>query len=377
MKGFIKQIKSNLLNIPTWRSEVPILVIESDDWGSIRMSSAKAVEGLRAYGHPVDQNPYHLNDGLETDSDVKLLAKVLGAVTNKLDESAVFTLNYCLANPSFDEIKKDDFQRYYRESIADTYRHYGESLDVISIVKQGEANKVFDVEFHGTEHLNINRWMKALRNNEAYVHQAFNYGVFSPAVSNCLGYSMEYMDALDYDSIDEIDYQLKSLSIGVKLFQNIWDKKPKSFIAPCYRWSKAIEKWLFENDIKYIQGQRAQLHPKNEVGFKQRKIFRYTGQQNKLGQLYTVRNVIFEPSIHGPNSALDLAKNQIEYSFKHHLPAIVSSHRINYTSRINLNNREQGLDSLQRLLKWLVEKYPNVQFLSSSELGERIYNSTK
>jgi len=42
----IKSIKSHLLNLPGWHTNRKIVVIESDDWGSIRMSSAEDAERL-------------------------------------------------------------------------------------------------------------------------------------------------------------------------------------------------------------------------------------------------------------------------------------------------------------------------------------------
>ena len=35
----IKNIIKNLSNLPGWRTDRKIVVLESDDWGSIRMSS--------------------------------------------------------------------------------------------------------------------------------------------------------------------------------------------------------------------------------------------------------------------------------------------------------------------------------------------------
>lgn len=370
--SFIKTAKQIALDLPSWRTKRRIVVFESDDWGSIRMSSSQARDALKSLGHTIEANPYQLYDGLETNEDIDKLQEVLKGVTNKSGLGAVFTLNYCAANPDFGKIREANFQRYFREPFYQTYQTYSNSQDVIEKVKNGIDEEVFEVQFHGAEHLNINRWMQALQKGDKQTREAFYEEIFSPAIAPYTGYTMEYMDALDYDDCSEIAQQIQSLKEGLNIFREVWEKSPQSFIAPCYRWSKPIEDFLSANAINFIQGQRVQLHPKNKTGFVQRKIYHYTGQKNKLGQIYTVRNVIFEPSIHGQEDALAMAKKQIQQAFKWKIPAIVSSHRINYTSRLDVANRERGLNGLAALLDWVTEEFPSVEFLGSAALGKRI-----
>ncbi|WP_020538030.1 hypothetical protein [Lewinella cohaerens] len=371
MKLF-RELKRWVLDLPSWRTHNPILTIESDDWGSIRMSSSQARDALKSLGHTIEANPYQLYDGLETNEDIDRLQEVLREVSGISGLGAVFTLNYCAANPDFEKIEEANFKRYFREPFHQTYQTYSKSQDVIEKVKNGVHGEVFEVQFHGAEHLNVNRWMRALQKGDKQTREAFYEGIFSPAIASSTGYTMEYMDALDYDNRSEITQQIQSLNEGLNIFREVWGESPQSFIAPCYRWGKPIEDFLAANSIYFIQGQRAQLHPKNEPGFSQRKIYRYTGQKNKLGQIYSVRNVIFEPSLYGQKQALIMAKQQIRYAFKWKLPAIVSSHRINYTSRLDQTNRESSLAALKELLHWVKNEYTDVAFLGSSALSERI-----
>lgn len=353
------------------KTDKKVLVIESDDWGSIRMSSKSSYENLLSKSHPVDSNPYHRLDGLESLEDILKLQALLFKFKDYRDKPVSFTLNYMSANPDFKKIGESDFVRYFRESIIETYNGYnGNALEIVNKVKEGESIGVFDVQFHGTEHLQINRWMAALQQGDGMVRQAFCEKVFCPAIFDGTGYSMEFMDALDYDHPSEIQAQINILMNGLDSFKQIWGKDPKSFIAPCYRWSKPIEEYLFKEGVKYIQGQRAQLHPMPETGYRQRKIYHYTGQRSEHGQIYMVRNVSFEPSLHGPEKSLTMAKRQIVNAFRWNAPAIVSSHRINYTSRLEKENRDNGLNALHELLSWVTKNYPEVEFHTSSSLGK-------
>ena len=57
-------LNRNLSNIPGWSTKRKIVVIESDDWGSIRMSSKKAFQNLENAGISLAKNHYNTNDAL-------------------------------------------------------------------------------------------------------------------------------------------------------------------------------------------------------------------------------------------------------------------------------------------------------------------------
>lgn len=56
--------------------------------------------------------------------------------------------------------------------------------------------------------------------------------------------------------------------------------------------------------------------------------------------------------------------------FKMKLPAIVSCHRLNFIGDLSDKNRENNLKYFQDMLKILVKKYPDLEFLSSDEVFE-------
>lgn len=56
--------------------------------------------------------------------------------------------------------------------------------------------------------------------------------------------------------------------------------------------------------------------------------------------------------------------------FKMKLPAIVSCHRLNFIGGLSERNREDNLRDFQNMLKVLVNKYPDLEFLSSDEVFE-------
>jgi hypothetical protein len=63
---------------------------------------------------------------------------------------------------------------------------------------------------------------------------------------------------------------------------------------------------------------------------------------------------------------------QIEAAFRWNRPAIISSHRVNFCGHIDPANRAKGLGDLRVLLKKIVEKWPDVEFMSAGELSDLI-----
>ena len=103
--------------------------------------------------------------------------------------------------------------------------------------------------------------------------------------------------------------------------------------------------------------------------------FHWLGQTNSYGQKYITRNCFFEPSCEGTVLGVERCISEVELSFKYNKPAIISSHRLNYISSLNENNRKKSISELDRLLKIILVKWPEVEFLTSSELGSLISNS--
>jgi hypothetical protein len=56
-------------------------------------------------------------------------------------------------------------------------------------------------------------------------------------------------------------------------------------------------------------------------------------------------------------------------------PAVISSHRINFVGNIDVNNRDRNLKDLNQILKIALNKWPDIEFMTSVDLGELITNN--
>lgn len=337
-----------------------VIIFESDDWGAIRIPSTEVHDKLVSEGYELDSRPYEHLDGLERDNDVERLTDVLSSFTDSRDKHPIMTLNYLSANPDFDKIRESNFKNYFWEPIDITYQKYNSSLQVMDLVKNGIRKGIFEVQFHGREHFDIPKWLHALQVGNEDILTAFSHricGIFpkdNPNLGN------KYMVALKANDI----FINKAFNEGITEFERIWKYKPQSFIAPCYTWSKQIEPLLLALGIKIIQTSRFQRIPNSD-----RRIVHHTGQTNTLGLIYTVRNCAFEPAT--TLTGLDVVAktmSEIRKAFISETPAIVSTHRINYTSRLSENNAVRSCQLLLELLKTILLEFPDVEFSTGTEL---------
>ena len=70
-----------------------------------------------------------------------------------------------------------------------------------------------------------------------------------------------------------------------------------------------------------------------------------------------------------------MERKDIEIAFRWKKPAVISTHRVNYVGSIDPKNRQKGLGELKRLISLILKKWPDVEFMSSSQLGDLISNS--
>jgi len=368
--SFKKNITRNLLNIPGWRSNRKIVVIESDDWGTIRTSSKQAYQHFLNKGYPVDECPYNSNDALESNEDMELLFEVLSSIKDKNGNPVVITANNIVTNPDFEKIRASDYQQFFFELFTKTLQRYPQHDRVEELYREGIAKKLFMPQFHGREHVNTDRWLHSLQNGDQAIKLAFEHSMFSvhydrkPVVVN------EWMDALDGDSAIVLNEKAAILQQGLELFRVIWGFQSKSFIAPCYVWESSLESILAANGVEYIQGMINQLEPIAEPGYTYKKKYHYQGQRNKYGQRYLIRNVFFEPSTNPTFNWVDDCLHRIETAFRWNKPAIISSHRVNFIGVINAQNREVNLALLLQLLQSIKKRWPDVEFMSSDQLGD-------
>jgi hypothetical protein len=356
-----------LTNIPGWYTKRRIIVIESDDWGSQRMPSLRSLQTLIEKEIPVldgDSARYNRNDTLASSADFEGLFEVLSSFRDRNNNNPVFTAISLVANPDFDKIKEDHFQQYYFEPFTATLARFNRE-DALKLWKEGVENKLFIPQFHGREHLNVSVWMRALQSKDELTHKSFEEGFWG--FSNKTYSAVNYQAAFDLERKDDLLMHHEILKSGLDLFKTLHGYRADFFVPPNGPFNESLIKTVSTSGIKYVSTSKLHREPLGDG--KTRKKFHYLGQKHKDGIRFLTRNAFFEPSQSGKdwvNSCL----NDIALAFKYCKPAIISTHRVNYIGTLNPKNRDIGLQQLNHLLSQIVKRWPNVEFLTSNQLGD-------
>lgn len=366
-------ITRNLLNIPGWHSNRHIVVIESDDWGSIRMPSKNVYKQFLDKGIRVDKDPYCKYDSLATAQDLEALFNVLTSVKDKNGRNAVLTADTIVANPVFEKIKESGFKEYFYEPFTETLKRSPLHDNAFELWKQGMSAGIFRPQLHGREHLNVKKWLRTLQSGDEITKLSFELGTFGLTSSVDSRIKNNYMGAFNSGLDEDIEEYDQILKEAQELFINIFGYKSESFIATTYTWNPKIEYSLKKNGIKYLQGMVHQKIPLDDDTTFTYKKNNFIGRKSPSGLTYLMRNCYFEPS-QSTASAEDCLE-RVKIAFRWKKPATISMHRLNVIGAIDEDNRSNNLNSLKWLLKSIVKLYPDVEFMSSDELGRLIDNS--
>lgn len=371
MKGIVKK---HLINARGRGVKGKFLVIESDDWGSIRIPNQKVRDILFEKELISSQDSFSKFDCLESKDDFTETFKVLSLFQDIKGNPPIITGNVVMANPDFARIKQSEFEEYSWELFTKTYKNYYPNQNVREAMQLGMDKKLFHPQFHAREHLNVIRWMERLKSgNEAFL-EAFKLNCFAINDQSKDNLRSNLMASYDYDTIIQKKEIERIISQGLKLFQKEFGFESMTSIAPCYVWNNSIEDIFYcKGKIKGIQSSYVQLY--NSIGnIKYRKIYRKQGEVNRNGQVYTVRNVLFEPSTNDSINWVKKGLESISIAFQWSKPAVISMHRLNFVGSLSAENRNNSLSQLHDLLQQVRRRWPDVEFISSSDLLTKYIN---
>lgn len=330
------------------------------------MPSMEVYSNFLSAGYNLTDSDYNRLDSLESNDDLMGLYEVLNSVKDKHGNHPALTANFVVGNPDFNRIREADFKEYFFEPVTETLKKYSNRDQVKSLWLEGISQKLFIPQFHGREHVNILRWMNALRGKSPEIMFTFDQGTTFSGEGD-----YNFMEVLDYNSPADLNIMKNSLTEGLDLFEDIFGFRSVSFTPPCYTWSNDIEEALHHGGIKYIQGLVIQSIPTGIFGQYKRK-YHFIGSRNSFGQIYLTRNCFFEPSLSHNLDEVDKCLARIAIAFRWNKPAVICSHRINYIGALDKSNRDKTLVMLKSLLVSIKQYWPEVEFMTTDKLGELI-----
>lgn len=372
-------IKADLVrlakNLPGKKINRKIICIYIDDYGSIRVKDKKAYESLKAAGLPMDSTRYSRFDTLASTEDLQMMFEVLQSVKDSQGNHACLTPFANIANPDFDKIRESGFTHYFREPFTETLKRYGSSHEgSYELWKQGISEHLFHPEYHGTEHINVLRFMQALQKGHRTTRLAFDNE--SVAVPLLPGDTPEkHATTVFYiEKAEENDALKEDVRVGMKMFEDLLGYRSRQFTPGAGIYSPALHPVLKEEGIEYINVQRYKPYPLGDGQFV--KKFLSNGKKNEVGQKYVVRNCVFEPYIENckrNTTAVAGCLENVAAAFRMHAPAIISTHRVNFVGSLEATHRDDSLQQLKSLLKEITKRWPDVEFMDGTQMCEIVF----
>lgn len=369
----LDNLKSFYLNSKGFKSSRRIVVIESDDWGSVRMPSKQAYVKLKDAGINVEKCGYNRYDSLETVEDLEIMYENFQKIKDKNGNNPILTANTIVANPDFEKIRKDNFEKYHFEPFDKSYLRHQGNHNTLAMIDNGINAKMYFPQLHGREHIYVDNWMKALKNGDSDTRIAFDNEVYGLSTTMSLTKRKSFLTALDGDDLNGLEKHQLVLAEAQKIFEGHFGYSSKSFIAANYTWHQKHETFLSEIGIDTIQGGRAQKVPGNSDNYET--VKHYMGKINSLGQLYLIRNASFEPSTRKNINWRQKVLGDVKIAFMVGAPVIISTHRVNFMGGIVRQNREDNIKEFCEILAELVAIYPNIEFMNTVELSNYIRSS--
>jgi hypothetical protein len=307
--------------IASWQEPVlrrPVLIIESDDWGTGPASQA-AVLGE--------------------------IARLLAGFSDCDGHPPVMTLGVVLAT---------------RQLIS--AQTHGPLLDAI---RTGTDKGVFDVQLHGLEHFWPPALMASSESDESVrawldrAPDACTEELPSPLQSRWVDASV--LPARTLNSTD-VRQAVKDEVAG---FLALFGRTPDVVVPPTFVWSAVVEQAWATAGIGVIVTPGRRNETRDESGSPAGAGDPvHNGQLGEKGIVYMVRDVYFEPSL-GHTAAQ--AKEALALKVELGRPALFETHRFNFLGPDE--EKHQSLEQVKDLLQGALTAWPSLSFLSTQELA--------
>lgn len=365
-------VQNNLKNVLGWKTNRKIVVFSVDDYGNVRLDSKKAREKLDKKGLKATKR-FDQFDTLETTEDLSMLFDVLESVRDSIGNPFVFSAFAIPCNINFENMKANAYSTYEYELLPQTFEKLASFQpqaynNTWEVWKNGMTAGLIQPQSHGREHFNLNAFNSKLENKDYELLLALQNRSFI-SFGDTGHATVKSSAAFEFWKLSENEQLKDIISDGLNQFEKVFGFRSTHFNPPGGREHPYIHKTLKENGIKYLDTPFVKQEHQGEGKYK--RILNWTGKKNKEGQVYCVRNVVFEPTF-GPSKGVGNALRQIATAFDWNKPAVISSHRVNFCGHIDPENRKVGLTALKELLDAIVKKWPDVEFMSATQMMEEL-----
>ena len=321
-----------------WREpvlRVPVLIVESDDWGP---------------GPPQDA------------ARLLQLAEAVRPLRDAQGRTAVITLGVVLATPGPGGEKEFGGDPIYFARALDAEEH----APVRRAMLAGRDAGVFALQLHGKEHFWPPAVLRSARTDPAV--RAFLCSDSGSGRHESLPAHLQarWIDASTLPSKPlEAEAVRAAVADEVDCFRRVFDAVPTVAVPVTFTWTMDVETQWASHGIRVVVTPGTRHVGRDGAGglVDDGSIIR-NGDRGPDGIVYVVRDVYFEPALgHSAKSLLP----RIGEQFRLGRPALLETHRFNFAGTDA--EAQRSTSEVKELLAEALRTFPRLRFMSTEELG--------
>jgi hypothetical protein len=322
-----------------WREpvlRVPVLILESDDWGPGPEDHAQAL---------------------------RRLSRILESFRDGSGRHPVMTLGVVLSIPDAEKMLAADLQAYHRLPLsAPRFASFR------SAIEDGVGSRVFSLQLHGMEHYWPPALLAKLRTDDT-VRNWLTQGKL-PNTEELPAYlQSRWTDAGSLPS-----RAIPSNEVGaavaeeVAAFSEMFGSIPEVVVPPTFVWDDAAERAWATAGVRVVVTPGRRSEGRDSRGRLTPPACQIrNGERSAGGMLYVVRNDYFEPAKgHRAHCAVAAVENKTRRG----RPTLLETHRFNFTGTPEAT--AQSCAELSGMLGSILERFPDVRFMSTAELANHM-----
>ena len=312
-----------------WREpmlKVPVLIIESDDWGA----------------GPLEQAPALLR-----------IASILERYQDRMGKHPVMTIAVILAVPDGAAIRESG---HYHRTELNTTRF----LPILKELKKGASKGVFGLQLHGLEHY----WQETLmKSGDPQVQQWLRQE--EPQLTESLPAHLQsrWIDASVLPSRSLPPSAIKeAVAEETELFATCFGRSASVAVPTTFIWNDRVESAWAQQGIDIVITPGCRNGCRDASGLPGCKEGPIHNADRGAGVLYLVRNDYFEPEKgHTAEKALAALRRKT----KEGRPCLLETHRSNFLGKAAV----RSFTELEELLATATTEFSDLRFMSSEALG--------
>lgn len=324
--------------IALWREPVfkrPVFIIESDDWGPGDESDAQQLDRI---------------------------AGLLAQFKNRSGRSPMLTLGIVLAIPDT-RLMREDLRNYRRLLLSDD-----RFASILRAIRRGFNRGVFSPHLHALEHYWPAALMAAAKRDEhtrGWLTQTSvprTEDLPAPLQSRWIDASVLPSSPLPVDAIKD------AVNEETAAFAAIFHQPARVVVPPTFIWDDRVEAAWGAAGVRVIVTPGKRYEGRNCAGAPDRAGPRiYNGSKGAGDLIYVVRDDYFEPALgHRAEQGLQALTRKTGAG----RPTLFETHRFNFIGEVAA--AEMAIAELERMLKLVLEEFPDVLFMSTLEMADGI-----